>query len=449
MTAPRLEQRLLWAAIMAALVSFIDGSVVNVALPAISHALGGGVSTQQWVIDGYLLTVSALILTAGAISDTYGRLRILRIAIAGFVVASAACALSPTATALIVARIIQGIAGALLIPSSLSLIISTFSGRRQAEAIGQWTAWTGVSFLIGPLLGGVLVDSLGWRWIFVISALPAIAGLVLLGKQRDLLTGKRATVDLLGSALAAIGLGGVTAALIEAHSGLHSPRVLLPLLAGVSGLIGFAIYNQRSRRPLVPIELFRFRNFWAGNLATFFIYGGLGLASIVPTLCLQEVLHLKASVAALVTLPSVIISILLSRRFGALAGTYGPRRFMTVGPLVASAGFGIMQLTGDHQPNIALIISGVGLFGLGLAITVAPLTSSVLAAVPSHQSGIGSAINNAVARVAGLITTACLGLIIGNRLTFIGFHHATLIIAILLAIGGLVSARWISDASLS
>lgn len=440
-TATALQRRLLWAAILAAFVSFLDGSIVIIALPAIEREFGGGVTLQQWVVDGYLLTLSALILAAGAVSDAFGRLRVLRIAVVGFTVTSLACALAPTAGLLIAARVLQGVAGALLVPGSLALIIATFRGAAQSAAIGRWTGWTSVSFLAGPLAGGVFVDAIGWRWVFVLGALPAAGALLLLGRiADDRRDGPRPRVDLTGATLAALGLAGLTAALIEAPLGLTDPRESAALIGGTVSLAAFLVRDARSTAPLVPLDLFRHGNFAAGNAATLFLYAGVGLATLIPTVFLQEVVHLTALEAALTALPATVLSIVLPGRIGALAGRYGPRLFMTLGPMVAAAGFVLMTFSSGDRDALWFVVPGTVLFGLGLSTAVAPLTSAVLGAVPAARSGIGSAVNNAIARVAGLVATACAGLILGLQVDVGGFHRGAVVIAVLLVLGGIVSA---------
>ncbi|MDH2444464.1 MFS transporter [Amnibacterium sp. CER49] len=442
-------QRLLWAAILASFVAFLDGSIVNIALPAIDRDLHGGVVLQQWVVDGYLLTLSALILVAGAVSDRFGRLRVLRIAVVAFTVTSLLCAISPTGVVLVIARLLQGVAGALLVPGSLSLIIATFEGDAQGRAIGRWTAWTSVSFLVGPLVGGLLVDAVGWRSVFALSVLPALGALLLLGRARDeARTEEAARFDVLSAALAALGLAGVVTGLIQ----LGAERSTLPPWAGtallVTGavlLVGFVVVDRRTTAPLVPPALFRSGNFAAGNAATLFIYAGLNLLGFVPALFLQQVVRLPATAAALVGLPSTVLMILLSGRFGALAGRFGPRLFMTVGPLVAATGAVVMSFVRSPEGAVPLLVAGVVLSGIGVAATVAPLTAAVLGAVPASESGIGSAVNNAVARVAGLVATACVGFVLGGVVAVPGFIRASLVTAALLAAGGLVSLAGIRN----
>ena len=438
------QRRMLAAAVLASFVSFLDGTIVTIALPSIARELHGGVAVQQWVVDGYLLTLSALILLAGAVSDALGRLRVLRIALVAFVATSALCALAPSSGFLIAARVLQGAAGAFLVPGSLALVIAVFEGAAQAKAIGSWTAWTSVSSLFGPVLGGLLVDALGWRSVFLVGLIPAAGSMLLLGKVGDApRVGPRQRIDLVAASLAALGLAGVTTGLIELGAGRDAalpPAAAWPLLiAGAICLAAMLLRNQRSTHPLVPPDLFAARNFAAGNGATLFIYAGLGLFSLVPALFLQEVVRLPATVAAVVSLPATVLMILLSGRFGALAGRYGPRGFMTAGPLVAAAGALVTAHVPEPGRALWFVVPGTVLTGLGLAMTVAPLTSAVLGAVPPDRSGIGSAVNNAVARVAGLVATACVGWILSGAVSLPGFQRSAVVTAGLLAIGGAVS----------
>lgn len=435
---------MLAAAVLASFVSFLDGSITNIALPAIQRDLGGGVVTQQWVVDGYLLTVSAFILLSGAVSDALGRLRVLRVALVAFAATSLLCAVAPSAGVLIAARLLQGVAGALLVPGSLGLIIASFQGQAQSKAIGRWTAWTSVSQLFGPVLGGLLVDSLGWRSVFVIGLFPAAASMLLLGRVRD--APRRAgpaRIDVPSAVLTAVGLGLLTVGLIEVGGGAHAvlpAGVALALIAaGLVVLVGFLLRDRRARHPLVPPSLFTARNFSAGNGATLFIYGAFGIAFLVPALYVQQVLGLPATVAALLGLPATVLLILLSGRFGALAGRLGPRRFMTAGPLVAAGGVLLWTGTAFGSAQVVFVAAGLAVAGLGIAMTVAPLTSAVLGAVPEEESGIGSAVNNAVARVAGLITTSSVGLMLGGAVDTPGLVRVAIVAAALLVAGAVVS----------
>jgi MFS family permease len=442
------QRRLLAAAVLASFVSFLDGSIVNIALPAIDRELGGGVVTQQWVVDGYLLTLSAFILLAGALSDRFGRLRVLRIALVAFAATSLLCAVAPTAGVLVAARILQGVAGALLVPGSLGLIIAVFEGPAQARAIGSWTGWTSVSMLFGPVVGGLLVDQTGWRSVFLIGLLPAAASMLLLGRDRDEpREGVPARIDVASACLTALGLGALTVGLIEVGGGRNAVlpvwAAALLLAAGAVLLVLFLLRNRGVQHPLVPPDLFRARNFSAGNGATLFIYGALGLGGLVPSIYVQQVLGLSATVAALIGLPSTVLMILLSGRFGALAGRHGPRILMTAGPLVAALGALVWASIGlvpeQGVGRVVVVAVGMVVLGLGIAMTVAPLTAAVLGAVPESESGIGSAVNNAVARVAGLMTTAMVGVILGGAVQTPGFVRVALVVAALMVIGGLVS----------
>lgn len=438
-----IRQRLvLYVSILASFVAFLDGSVINVALPAISHELGGGLSLQQWVVDAYMITLGAFMLIAGSLSDLFGRKKILSFGLWGFALTSVLCAIAPNGLFLIVARGLQGIAGALLVPSSLALIISVFSGAMQGKAIGTWTAWTGMAFLVGPLLGGFLVDIGSWRWIFAINIVPIAITLWLL-RSLDLKEKiqEKIKVDYKGAVLCGLGLGGPVYALIEQpHYGWDSPLIFLPLLLGIACFSAFIRYERTAASPMLPLELFKVRNFLVGNIATLAIYGGLAVAIFLIAVFVQQVGGYSAVEAGLSLLPVTVIMFILSSRFGSLAGRYGPRFFMALGPMLASAGF-LAMLAVDQSVNYwTQILPGMVLFGVGLAITVAPLTSAILGAVNPKQAGIGSAVNNAVARIAGLVAIATIGVTVGTDLTLEGFHRGLVLMALLLFIGGVISA---------
>ncbi len=441
------ERTVLMVAILASFVAFLDGAIVNVALPAITADLGGGLALQQWVIDAYLLTLGALILIAGAISDAFGRVRILRAGLIVFGVASLGCALAPGGALLIAARALQGAGAAMLVPSSLALITATFTGPAQARAIGSWTGWTGTAFVAGPLLGGLLVDSVSWRLIFGINVIPISATLMLLLRLKNPAPlRRRVPVDLAGALLAAAGLGGPVFALIELQRlGWQSPAVWVPFVAGICCFGAFLWWEHRTPYPMMPLRLFRVRNFGIGNVATAFIYAGVSLGQLMVVLFLQEVAGFSAAEAGLATIPVAVLSLLLAGVFGGLAGKHGPRLFMAAGPLVAGTGY-LLMLTAQLPFNFwTQVLPGLLLFGLGLAITVAPLTAAILGSVPTEQSGIGSAINNAVSRVAGLIAVAFAGVVVGATLDVGGFHRVLTVTVLLFAVGGVISALGISN----
>jgi EmrB/QacA subfamily drug resistance transporter len=433
-------------AIFASFVAFLDGSVINVALPVISRELGGGVSTQQWIVDAYAITLGALMLTAGSLSDIFGRKKILIYGLIGFGTTSIMCAIAPTDVVLILSRALQGLAGALLVPSSLALIISEFSGKAQAKAIGTWTAWTGIAFLIGPLLGGFLVDVGSWRWIFAINVLPIALTLLLLNRLKTVAdTTAKPKIDLVGSLLAAAGLGGTVFALIEGRNfGWDNPLIYGSFIGGLALLIGFVMYEQRASHPMLPLNLFKTRNFAVGNIATISIYGGLSIATFVLAVFLQQVGKYSALEAGLALLPVTIIMFFLSSRFGALSGKFGPRLFMGIGPIIAGIGF-LLMLFVDSSVNYWTVLPGVLAFGLGLSMTVAPLTSAILGSISGQQAGIGSAVNNAISRIAGLVTIALIGIVTGPLTSVEAFDRGILLTAGLLMTGGLISLAGIRN----
>jgi len=435
------QRRILIVAILSSFVAFLDGSIINVALPAISRELGGGLPLQQWVVDGYLLSLGALILVAGSLSDTFGRVRVLRVGLIWFGITSLACGLAPTGEVLVAARLLQGVAAALLVPSSLALITSRFSGVAQGKAIGAWTGWTGAAGIAGPLLGGILVDASSWRLVFFINVIPIAVTLLLLRRVEEPAgVPGGARVDVLGAILAAVGLGGPVFALIEqGRFGWGSPVVYLPMLIGLVSFAAFLWWEARAPQPMMPLGLFRVRNFAVGNIATVGIYAALNLGFFLFALYLQQVGGFSATLAGLAGIPATVMMILFATTFGTLAGRYGPRLFMTVGPFVAGAGF-LALLTAVPPVDFWLhVLPGIVLVGLGLAITVAPLTAAVLGSIHPGQAGIGSAINNAVARVAGLVAIAMTGTIVGSTLDVAGFQRAMVVVAGLMFLGGIVS----------
>ncbi|HXN40075.1 MAG TPA: DHA2 family efflux MFS transporter permease subunit, partial [Solirubrobacteraceae bacterium] len=406
------------ACIMGSGIVLLDGTVVNVALPSIQRALGGGLAAQQWVINGYLLTLGSLILIGGSLGDLFGERRVFALGVAGFGAASLACAASPNIDVLVAARAVQGVAGALLVPSALAVIVNTFPESERGGAIGSWTAWGAIAGVLGPLAGGELLALASWRWIFLVNVPFVIACVTLIltvvpagvpgGGEGS--KGAPRRVDLPGALLCASGLGGPVFALIEQpRLGWSSPAVLVPLIAGVCVLAVFLLYEARARDPMLPLGLFTRRNFAAGNVETFSMYAGLSILFFFLILFLQQVAGYTPLESGLATLPVTVVMFTLSRRFGALADRFGPRFFMGVGPLVSACGLLLFQRIGVHVSYVADVLPAQLVFALGLSLTVAPLTAAVLAGAERSQAGIASGVNNAIARVAGLLGTAAVG----------------------------------------
>jgi EmrB/QacA subfamily drug resistance transporter len=435
------------AAILGSGIAFLDSTVVNVALPAIQDDLGGGLSGLQWTVDGYLLTLSALLLLGGALGDEYGRKRIFIAGLVAFTGASVLCGLAPNIGTLIAARALQGIGGALLVPGSLALISASFREQDRGAAIGAWSGLTGVSTAIGPFLGGWLVDSVSWRLVFLINVpLAAVAVWVALRhvpESRD--PGAGARPDYAGAITATIGLGGIVFALIEGPAHGWSGPVIVAGVLGVLALIAFLPIELRQEHPLLPLGIFRSRQFSGANLTTFVVYGALGTATFLIVLQLQTVMGYSAIEAGSSLLPITVLMLLLSSRAGRMSQRIGPRVPMTVGPMVVAAGLLLLSGLAPGDSYITAVLPGVTVLGLGLAITVAPLTAAVLAAVDENHVGIASGVNNAVARVAGLLSVAVLPVAVGlsqadtGTAFSDGVQQATLISAGLAVLGGIVA----------
>lgn len=405
------------ATILGSMVVFLDGSVVNVALPALKEDLNAGLASQQWVVEAYLLTLSSLILVGGSLGDVLGRRRIFVTGLAGFGVTSLMCAVAPSDETLVVARGLQGIAGALLVPSSLAILTATFSEGERGAAVGSWTAWTGISFVIGPLVGGLLIDEISWRWVFAINLPIVLATLYLTARCVEESRDPRADgrVDIPGAVLCVGALGGPVFALIEQPlHGWTDPLVLAPLVAGVVCGAAFVWWERHAPAPMLRLSLFGNRNFTVTNLATLAIYGGLSATTFFVVLFLQQVAGYTALQAGLALMPITVLMFTLSRRTGALAERVGPRLPMTVGPLIAGAGLLLFTGVGRDPSYASDLLPGVLVFGLGLSLTVAPLTATVLGAVDERHAGIASGVNNAVARVAGLVAIAAVGAVVAG-----------------------------------
>ncbi len=438
----------LLAAIMGSAVAGLDATVVNVALPAIQDDVGGGLAGQQWVSNAYLLTLSALILIGGSLGDLYGERRVFSLGVLGFGAASLLCALAPTIGVLVGARAVQGVFGALLTPSALAVIVAAFPPAERGAAVGAWTAWSGIAYMVGPLVGGLLVDEASWRWIFAINVPLVAVTLVLIAKavEQRPRTGPRPHVDVVGAVLCAVGLAGPTYGLVrQPDLGWGSAEVVLPIAGGAAVFAGFLAWEARSTRPMLPLGLFARRNFAAGNLQTLLMYGGLSISLFLLTLFLQEVAGYSAVEAGLATMPTTVVMFLLSRRMGSLADRFGPRRFMGFGPLIAAAGLLLYQRVGRDAPYVTEVLPAILVFSLGLSMTVAPLTATVLADADDRNAGIASGINNAIARVAGLLGVALVGVLAGERLDVGGFHDVLLLAAVLVGAGGVIGLAFVRD----
>ena len=366
---------------MGSFVAGLDATVVNVALPSISHDLGGGLAGQQWVSNAYLLMLGSLILVAGSLADLYGERRVFSIGVGGFGVVSLVCAFAPSIGVLIAGRALQGVFGALLTPSALAVIIATFPAQERGMAIGTWTAWSGISFVIGPLVGGWLIGVASWRWIFAINVpfVLATLGLVAVAIPRPAARDKDVHLDLVGATLCVLGLAGPVLALIRQPSvGWGSPEVWAVGLAGLALFGAFLLWESRCTRPMLPLALFKRRNFAFGNLETFVMYGGMGTLFFFLTLFLQQVAGYSALQAGLATIPTTLIMFTFSRRVGRMADRYGPRFFMGAGPLIAAAGLALMLRVNADLDYWTDLFPALLVFSSGLVLTVAPLTATVL-----------------------------------------------------------------------
>jgi EmrB/QacA subfamily drug resistance transporter len=439
----------LFVSVVGSGVVFLDSTAVNVALPALQSSLGADLAAVQWTVDAYLLTLSALLLLGGSLGDRYGRRRIFVLGLLWFLAASIACAFAPTAGALIAARAAQGAGGALLVPMSLALLRAHIEGPEQARAIGAWAGLSGVTTAVGPALGGWLVERLSWRAVFLINV-PVVALAVWAALRfvpRD--AGRaRGALDVAGAILAALGLGGCVYALIEApaHGGTAHPAVLVAGAAGVAALAAFLVVEARAPDPMLPLSLFRSRQFSAANATTLAVYFALGGAIFLLVLELQLVLGLSPLQGGFALTPVTLLLLVLSPLAGRLSARIGPRAPMTLGPLCAAVGLWMLSRLQPGDAYARGVLPGLIVLGLGLAATVAPLTTAVLEGAAVDQAGIASAVNNAVARVAGLLAVAVLPLAGGVKQVddasdlARGYGPAMRVAAAVCALGGLCSA---------
>ena len=406
------------ATILGSSIAILDSSVVSVALPSIQRSLGGGLAGEQWVTNAYLLTLGSFILLGGSLGDIFGERRVFLLGVAGFGATSLLCAVAPTIGLLVAFRALQGIAGALLTPSSLAVIVATFSERERGPAIGTWTAWGTIAGALGLLVAGLILNVASWRWIFVINLPLVVACLWLILKAVPAAppTKDRRQVDVIGAVLCVLGLGGTVFALIEQpRLGWSSLAVSGSLVGGVLLFVAFLVYESRAKDPMLRLDLFNSRNFAVGNVETLALYGGLSALFFFLVLYLQQVAGYTPLESGLALLPESLVMFALSSRFGALADRFGPRLFMGGGPLVAGAGMLMLLSFGVRVNYLTEVLPGILVFSLGLSMTVAPLTAAILAGIDESEAGIGSAVNNAVARVAGLIATVAIGALVAAQ----------------------------------
>jgi len=444
------------ATVLGSGVAALDATVVGIALPTIGKEFSVGLGSLQWVVNGYTLTLAGLLLLGGALGDRYGRRRVFIIGVVWFALASLLCGIAINAPMLIAARLLQGVGGALLTPASLAILQASFAPGDRSKAIGAWSGLGGVAVAIGPFIGGYLIDGVSWRLVFLINLPLALAVLVITARHVPESRDPEAShhLDLAGAALAALGLAGVTYGLTYGpDGGWASPAVLLSLAAGIVALLAFVAVELRSPGPLLPMSMFRSGQFSATNAVTFTVYGALGAMLFLLPLQLQQVSGYSPIQAGTALLPVTIVMLLFSSRSGALAARIGPRLQMSVGPVVVAGG--MVLITGIDQSGgyLTQVLPGVLWVGAGLAITVAPLTSTALSSAPMEHAGIASAVNNDVARVGGLLSVAVLpplaGLTAGSYLDpdafSNGFEAAVLIAAAVCALGGVLAAALIRD----
>jgi len=446
------------ATVLGSGIALLDSTVVGIALPSIGRDFHGDVGTLQWVVTGYALTLAAFLLLGGSLGDRYGRKRVFSVGVVWFAAASACCGLAPGAGLLVAARVVQGVGGALLTPASLAILQASFRADDRARAIGAWSGFSGIAAAAGPLVGGYLIAVGSWRWVFFINLPLAAAVLVLTARHvpesSDPTSAGR--IDTVGASLAVVFLAGLTYGLIEAPTrGWSSPGVVASLALAVAAAPAFLIVEHRRAHPMLPLGLFRSRQFSGANAVTFAVYGALGGALFLLPVELQIVKHYSPLESGLALLPLTLVMLTLSARSGQLSVRIGPRLQMTAGPFIVGAGLALLTRATDPGSYWTQVFPAVLLFAFGLAVTVAPLTATAMGAAPAEHSGIASAVNNVVARAAGLLAVAVLPLLagltgaaaLGAAELAAGFRTAMLVSGVVSAAGGLLAALTIRNPS--
>jgi EmrB/QacA subfamily drug resistance transporter len=446
-------RRAIAAAAIGSGMGFLDGSVVNAALPAIRKDFGGGLAGQQWVVTGYLLTLGSLLVVGGALGDRFGRRRMYVIGLVGFSTTSALCGIAPGIGVLAAARLLQGVAGALMVPASLAMLSSVFAPSDRAAAIGRWSGLAGVATALGPFLGGWLIDIGSWRWIFLINVpLAVVAARLAVRWVPDTRSDDRAPLDFLGAGLLSFGLAGVVYALVEGPGAHWRASDIGVGVGGVVLLVAFVVVEATRRHPMVPLSLFSNRTFAGTNLVTFVVWGAIGAVFFLLTLQLQTTLGYSALEAGAASLPISVSLLLFSQHSGALAQRIGPRLQMTVGPMLIGVGFALLSRVQPGRSYLTTVLPGILVLACGMTATVAPLTATVLGAVSERHSGLGSAINNATARIASLLAIAALPAATGldtNAAGSIatGFSTAMFVCGTMAIVGGVIAWATIRNPS--
>ncbi|MGB7448893.1 MAG: MFS transporter [Ornithinimicrobium sp.] len=450
---------ILLAAVLGSGLAGIDATVVNVALPAIGESLDSGFAGLQWTVTAYTLTLASFILLGGSLADRFGRRRIFIVGVIWFALASLLCGVAPSVGTLIAARAVQGIGAALLTPGSLAMIQASFVPQDRARAIGAWSGLSGIATAAGPFLGGWLVEQASWRWVFLINV-PLAAVVIVLSlrhvpESRD--PSASVHLDISGALLGVAALAGVTYALVEQPGqGASAPPVLAAAAIGVGASVAFLLVELRSSHPMLPLSIFSSRQFTAANAVTFTVYGGFGAVFFLLVIQLQVVAGYSPIAAGVSILPITVVMLALSSRSGALAYRIGPRWQMSLGPVVCALGLLLMLRIGPDAAYLTQVLPGVTVFGLGLAIMVAPLTATALAAAPAEHAGLASGVNNAVARGAGLVAIAVLPAVAGlsgadytQPAEFdVGFDRALWVAMAILLLGAVIALVSISSTTL-